>query len=71
MFKEEWEEEDKSRDDDERIAEEFLTAMNQINPDLQFTIEKETDFHNNRLPTVGFELWSTREKIRHSYYEKE
>ena len=44
--------------------------MNSINPDLEFTIEMESDFENNRLPTLGFEMWSTREKIRHSYYEK-
>ena len=45
--------------------------MNAINPDLEFTIEKEKDFENGRLPTLGFELWSEKEKIRHSYYEKE
>ena len=44
--------------------------MNAINPDLEFTIEKEKDFENERLPTLGFELWSEKERIRHSYYEK-
>ena len=63
--------EDEGKEDDSRIANEYLKAMNAINPDLEFTVEKETDFDNNRLPTLGFEMWSTREKIRHSYYEKE
>ena len=45
--------------------------MNSINPNLEFTIEKESDFNNRRLPTLGFEMWSTKEKILHSYYEKE
>ena len=26
---------------------------------------------NRRLPTLGFELWSEKDRIRHSYYEKE
>ena len=69
-YKAEWEEEDSGIEDDDRIAGEYLKAMNSINPDLEFTVEKEKDFENNRLPTLGFELWSTREKIRHSYYEK-
>ena len=71
LHRKEWEKEDESRDDDERIADEYLRAMNSINPDLQFTIEKESDFENKRLPTLGFEMWSTKDKIRHSYYEKE
>ena len=45
--------------------------MSHINPDLEFTAEKETYFPNKRLPTLSFELWSTKEKLRHSYYEKE
>ena len=70
VYKDEWKEEDERRDDDERIAEEILKAMNAINEDLEFTIEKESDFENKRLPTLGFELWSTKERLRHSYYEK-
>ena len=69
-YKKEWEVEDSDRDDDERIAKEILKAMNSINKDLEFTIEKETDFQNAKLPTLGFELWSTRESLRHSYFEK-
>ena len=70
MTKAEWEESDEMKDDDERIATEILKAMNSVSDDLEFTIEKESDFENNRLPTLGFELWSTKECIRHSYYEK-
>ena len=44
--------------------------MNSINPDLEFTVEKESDFEKKRLPTLGFEMWLTKEKIRHSYFEK-
>ena len=44
--------------------------MNSINPDLEFTIEIEGDFENKRLPTLRFEIWSTKEKIRHSYCKK-
>ena len=71
VYKNEWVEEDAEKDDDTRIANEVLKAMNAINPDLEFTIEKEKDFENERLPTLGFELWSEKERIRHSYYEKE
>ena len=45
--------------------------MNSVSDDLEFTIEKESDFENSRLPTLGFELWSSKECIRHSYFEKE
>ena len=71
VYRSDWEKEDDEKDDDTRIANEVLKAMNAINPDLEFTIEKEKDFENGRLPTLGFELWSEKEKIRHSYYEKE
>ena len=42
--------------------------MNYINPDLEFTIEKESDFQNVRLPTL--EIWSTNEKIRHQKFAR-
>ena len=35
-YKDEWKEEDEGRDDDERVAEEILKAMNSINSD-EFT----------------------------------
>ena len=46
-------------------------AMNSINHDLKFTIENEEDFVNKRLPTLSFEMWSCKEGIRTSYFEKE
>ena len=44
--------------------------MNSINQDLEFTTELESDFCNNRLPTLSFEVWSEPEGIRHSFFEK-
>ena len=41
-----------------------------MNRDLEFTIEKEKDFENTKLPALGFELGSTKESVRHSYFEK-
>ena len=60
VYRDDWKEEDKRRNDDERVAEEILKAMNSINTDLEFTIEKESGFSNNRLPTLSFELWSSK-----------
>ena len=45
--------------------------MNSISEDLQFTSETERDFPKKRLPTLSFEVWSSKEGLRHSYYEKE
>ena len=53
-----------------RTKRELLNAMNAVNPDLRFTIEHEEDFPNKRLPTLGFEMWSTKGGLRHSCYEK-
>ena len=53
-----------------RTILEVNKAMNSINPDLEFTIENENDFENGRLPTLAFEIWSCKEGIRHSYFEK-
>ena len=44
--------------------------MNSISEDLQFTSETENDFENKRLPTLAFQIWSDKEGIRHSYFEK-
>ena len=69
-FKERWKKEDSERDKVSRTLEEIGKAMNYVNDDLKFTIERESDFENGRLPTLAFEIWSTKEGIRHSYYEK-
>ena len=57
-FKNEWKEEDELVDAVERTRRELLTAMNSVNSDLVFTMEHETDFPTNRLPTLSFEVWS-------------
>ena len=44
--------------------------MNSINSDLVFTTETERDFMNKRLPTLGFEIWSEKNGLRHSFFEK-
>ena len=44
--------------------------MNSISEDLKFTTETENDFSKNRLPTLSFEMWSEKEGLRHSYFEK-
>ena len=42
---------------DEFMARLCLEAMNQINKDLTLTAEVESDFPDNRLPTLDFSLW--------------
>ena len=70
VFKQEWVEEDEKMSDKERTMREVLKAMNSVNIDLKFTMEHESDFGNERLPTLSFEVWSEKEGVRHSYYEK-
>ena len=45
-------------------------CMNNINPDLVFTIECEDDFPEKRLPTLDFYLWVVCGMVLWSYYEK-
>ena len=71
IYMAEWIEEDKLEDETKRTIRELNKAMNSVNKDLKFTVEHESDFPNARLPTLAFELWSERQGIRHSYYEKE
>ena len=69
-FDERWIEEDSKLDRKKRTMLEVNRAMNSINSDLKFTIENEDDFENKRLPTLSFEIWSSKEGIRTSYFEK-
>ena len=72
IFKEEWEAED-MRDnipDLTRMARVCNIAINQINPDLKFTVETEIDYVEKRLPSLDFYMWVERGLILHSYYEK-
>ena len=59
-FKEEWIEEDMKVDPIKRTIKELGKAMNSVNIDLNFTFETEEDFAKKRLPTLAFEIWSTR-----------
>ena len=70
VFRDELRLEDEQIDVVERTKSELLKAMNSVNKDLVFTMEHENDFTTGRLPTLSFEIWSTKEGIRHSYYEK-
>ena len=54
----------------QRMARVLLPAMNSINDDLKFTTEAQEDFENERLPTLDFEMWLTKDGINHSYYQK-
>ena len=70
VFRHEWIEEDERIGDKERTMREVLKAMNSVNMYLKFTMEHESDFKNGRLPALSFEVWSEKEGVRHSYYEK-
>ena len=49
-----------------------LPVMNSINEDLTFTAEVETDFENQKLPTLDTKLWMKEDgRLGHSYFEKE
>ena len=65
LYKKEWQEEDEEsgRSDKERTEYEVARAMNSICP--------EYDFDKKRLPTLSFELWSEKDGLRHSYFEKD
>ena len=69
-FKEEWRKEDECMDEETLTRRELGIAMNSVNVDLKFTLESERDFQNGRLPTLGFEVWSEKGGLRHSFYEK-
>ena len=53
-----------------RTEVEIVKAMNSVSPDLVFTSETENDFEDRRLPTLSFALWSEKDCICHSYFEK-
>ena len=49
-----------------------LPAMNDVNEDLTFTAEVESDFKNLKLPTLDFSLWMGKcGRLHHTYYKKE
>jgi len=71
-FDEKWlaEDTDNGLSRDAVTLREVGNLMNSISADLTFTTEIETDFSKGRLPTLAFELWSEKEGLRHSYFEK-
>ena len=53
------------------MARIFLTLMNSINSDLEFTVETPEDFEQEKLPTLDFKIWQeTDGTINHSYFQK-
>ena len=70
IMKEECIEEDKDLTREIITENEFRKAMCDVSSDLEFTTETEKEFKNGRLPTLSFELWSEKESVRHSYFEK-
>ena len=57
--------------DNQRMARLCLVAMNDINSDLEFTVECEDDFLDKKLPTLDFQLWQDKNGVvNHTYYQK-
>ena len=56
----------------QRMARITVEAMNSINIDLEFTVECEEEFSNERLPTLDFAICQEKDgQITHSYFKKE
>ena len=56
----------------QRMARTCLEAMNSINPDLEFTVESQEDFQNEKLPTLDFAIWQDKLGVlNHTYFQKE
>ena len=72
VYNAEWEAEDdlENLPDLTRMSRECNLAMNNINPDLKFTVETELDYVEMRLPSLDFYMWVEDGLIHHSYYEK-
>ena len=67
-WRKEAEQEDMEKEEEGEKSEEFmarlcLDAMNSINKDLVLTAEVESDFQDNRLPTLDFSLWKTKDNM--------
>ena len=56
--------------DSQRMARVFLPAINDVNPELVFTVECADDFPEKRLPTLDFYLWVVGGLLLWSYFEK-
>ena len=61
----------KGETNNQRMARVCITAMNSINSDLEFTVETQEEFENERLPTLDFTIWLEKDgTINHMYYQK-
>ena len=75
-WKEDWEKEDQELNEggesrDARMARICLPAMESINPDLKFTTEIQSDFQDNKIPTLDFKGWLLKNgHLMHTYFEK-
>ena len=73
VYRAEWEHEERllNVNKHHKTSEELCKAMNSIYPNIQFTFETESDFPNNRLPSLDCELWMEEGKyLRYSFFEK-
>ena len=56
----------------QRMARVCLKAMNSINPNLEFTVECQEEFPQERLPTLDFSIWQeSNGTLNHVYFQKE
>ena len=56
----------------ERMARVCLVAMNSVNEDLEFTVESQEEYENERLPTLDFAIWQEdMGTLNHSYFQKD
>ena len=67
-----WQKEERTEkvDLEMKTAGEMKKIMDSIFSNLQFEMETPKMFENNRLPTLDFEMYTLREKIVYSYYQK-
>ena len=76
IWTEKAEKEDSAREEEGEKVDEFmarvcLEAMNDINLDLTFTAEVQSDFWDRKLPTLDFSLEMLEDgKVTHTYFEK-
>ena len=71
-FDKSWEEKDLADNipDDARTVALLVQAMNSIMPFLSFTGEAQSDFSDNRLPTLDCSIFANDDAFLFSFYEK-
>ena len=58
-------------DDKDRTLREMLNMFNDVSDDLSFTCEHETDFSDQKLPTLDVKIWLDEiQRVRYTFYEK-